>query len=178
MPDARKRPCCICRHWFRPDPRVGTRQRVCGKAECRASRRQKTQANWRRRNPGYAIAYRIDQRAAQTESSPEVMRVPPPLNQLPWEFAKDQFGPQRADFIGVMGALMVRTAKDEFRAYLIDPTRLSGTLPPSPQKTSPGFGHSEPAGDDATGVSPTRPALGTSARPPTATAASTDGVVG
>jgi hypothetical protein len=50
--------------------------------------RQKTQARWRRRNPGYAIAYRIDQRAAQTET-PAVLRVPAPLNQLPWEFAKD-----------------------------------------------------------------------------------------
>ena len=73
MSDPRKkRPCCICRHWFRPDPRVGGRQRACGKAECRASLRQKSQASWRRRNPGYAIAYRIDQRAAQTEP-PEVL---------------------------------------------------------------------------------------------------------
>src|ERR1039457_763753 len=45
----------------------------------------------------------------------EPLRLPAPLNQLPWEFAKDQFGPQRADFIGVMGALMVRFAKDQFR---------------------------------------------------------------
>ena len=71
--------------------------------------RQKTQARWRRRNPGYAIAYRIDQRAAQTET-PAVLRVPAPLNQLPWEFAKDQFGVQGADFIGALGALMVHTA--------------------------------------------------------------------
>jgi hypothetical protein len=168
MPETRKRPCAICRRWFRPNARVGSRQHSCGKPECQASRRQKTQAGWRRRNPGYAIAYRIDQRAEQTQPPPEVMRLPAPLNQLPWEFAKDQFGAQRADFIGVMGALLIRTAKDEFRAYLIDPTRLSGTLPPSPQKTSPGFGDTEPAGDDATGISPTRPAMGTSASPPTA----------
>src|SRR6266481_7668627 len=178
MPAPRKRPCSICRRWFRPDARVGDRQHACGKAECQSRRRQKTQASWHHRNLGYAMAYRIDQRAAQTQPVAEPLRLPAPLNQLPWEFAKDQFGPQGADFIGVMGALMVRTAKDEFRAYLIDPTRLSGTVPPSPQKTSPGLGHSEPAGDDATGVSPTRTALGTSARPPTATAASTDGVVG
>jgi ParB/RepB/Spo0J family partition protein len=57
---------------------------------------------------------------------------------------------------------MVHTAKDQFRAYLIDPRRLPGTLPPLSRKTSPGLGHSEPAGDDATGISPTRPALGTS----------------
>lgn len=64
MPEARKRPCTICRRWFRPDPRVGDRQRACHKPECQAARRQKTQAQWRLRNPGYAVAYRIQQRGA------------------------------------------------------------------------------------------------------------------
>src|SRR6266849_21746 len=90
MPEARKRPCAICRRWFRPDARVGDRQQACGKPECQTRRRQKTQASWRRRNPGYAIAYRIAQRAAQTQLPPEPMRLPATLNQLPWEFAKDQ----------------------------------------------------------------------------------------
>ena len=178
MPEARKRPCAICRRWFRPNARVGDRQQACGKPECQAARRQKTQASWRRRNPGYAIVWLIDQRAAQTQPSPEPLRLPAPLNQLPWEFAKDQFGSQRADFIGVMGALMVRSAKDQFQTYPIDSTKLSGTLPLPSQKTSPGLGHTEPAGDHATGVSPTRPAMGTPASPPAAPAAASDGVAG
>jgi hypothetical protein len=119
----------MCRRWFRPDARVGNRQHACGKPECQTSRRQKTQASWRRRNPGYAIQWRIDQRASQTPSPPEPLRLPAPLNQLLWEFAKDQFGAQGADFIGVIGALMVRTAKDQFLAYLTDPTRLSAPFP-------------------------------------------------
>jgi hypothetical protein len=41
-----------------------------------------------------------------------LLRVPAPLAQLPWEFAKDEFGSQYADFMGYMGSLMVRTAKD------------------------------------------------------------------
>src|SRR5450631_3329606 len=178
MPEARKKPCCICRHWFRPDPRVGVRQRACGRTECRAVYRQKTQARWRRRNPGYAIAYRIDQRATQTEP-PAVLRVPAPLNQLPWEFAKDQFGVQGADFIGVMGALILRSAKDQLRPYLSDPARLPRTLPPLPEKTSPGFADTESrAGDDATGVSPTGPAMGASASPRAAPAAPVAGIAG
>jgi hypothetical protein len=91
-------------------PATGLRQ-----PECQTARRQKTQASWRSRNPGYAIAWRIDRRAAQAQQPPEPLRLPAPLNQLPWEFAKDQFGPQGADFIGVMGALILRTAKDQFR---------------------------------------------------------------
>ena len=178
MPEARKRPCAICRRWFRPNARVGDRQHACGKSECQTTRRQRTQASWRRRNPGYAIAWRIDQRAAQIHPPPEPLRLPAPLNQLPWEFAKDQFGSQRADFIGVMGALMIRSAKDQFLTYPVDSTRLSGTLPLPSQKTSAGLGHTEPASDHATGVSPTRPAMGTPASPPAAPAAAPDGVAG
>src|SRR5271170_6040797 len=133
MPEARKRPCTICRRWFRPSPRVGARQRACGKPECQTVRRQETQASWRRRNPGYAIAWRIDHRSAQTEA-PEPLRLPAPLDKLPWNFAKDEFGPQGADFIGVMGALLIRSAKDQIRPYLTDPTGVPGTLPPPPQK--------------------------------------------
>ena len=178
MPEARKRPCAICRRWFRPNARVGDRQHACGMPECQTGRRQKTQASWRCRNPGYAIAWRIDRRATQTPSPPEPLRLPSPLNQLPWWFAKDQFGSQRADFIGVMGALMVRYAKDQFQTYLLDSKSFSGTLLLPPRKTSSGLGHTEPAGDHATGVSPTRPAMGTPASPPAAPAAAPDGVAG
>ncbi len=164
MPEARKRPCSICRRWFRPDGRVGDRQHACGTPACQTSRRQKTQASWRRRNPGYAIAYRIDQRAAQTQSPPEPLRLPAPLNQLPWDLAKDQFGIQATDFIGVLGALLLRTAKDQFRAYLLNTAGIGEKLPNPPEKTRSDIGHTEArAANHATGVSPTRPAVGTPA---------------
>src|SRR5450631_3931928 len=166
MPEARKRSCTICRRSFRPDARVGVRQRACTKPECQTTRRQKTQAGWRNRNRGYAIAWRLDRRAVQAPQPPEPLRLPAPLNQLPWDVAKDHFGVQGADFIGVMSALIIRVAKDHFKAYLIDPTGLSCRLPPPPEKTSPGFKHTESReGDDATGVSPTGPAMGASASP-------------
>jgi len=165
MPKAGKRPCRICRRWFHPDPRVGDRQRACGKPDCQTARRQKTQASWRNRNRGYAIAWRMDQRATRTPP-PEALRLPAPWDQLPWNVAKDQFGAQGADFIGVMGALILRTAKDQIRPYLLDSKKLPDTLPLPPQKTSSGLPHIEfRVGDDATGVSPTGPALGTPASP-------------
>jgi len=165
MPEARKKPCRVCRRWFRPDPRVGGRQRACSKPDCQTARRQKTQASWRSRSPGYGIAWRLDQRAAQTEP-PELLRLPAPLHQLPWSVAKDQFGLQGADFIGVMGALIIRAAKDQIRPYLLDSTKLPSTHPPPPEKTSSGFPHTEiRKASDATGVSPTGPALGAPASP-------------
>jgi len=165
MPKAGKKPCRICRRWFRPDARVGERQRACGRPECQAARRQKTQSDWRKRNPDYPISWRLDQRAAQTPP-PEPLCFPAPLNQPPWEFAKDQFGRQGADFIGVMSALIVRAAKDQIQPYLADPSGLPSRLPPFSKKTSSSLLHTESrAGNDATGVSPTGPAMGTSASP-------------
>jgi hypothetical protein len=165
MLKVRKKPCSICRRWFQPDPRVGDRQRACGRPECQTARRQKTQANWRKRNPDYAVAWRLDQRTTQTPS-PEPLHLPSPLEQLPWNFAKDQFSPQGADFLGVMSALILRAAKDEIRSYLLDPAGLPRPLPPSPKKTGSGFAHTESrAGNDATGVSPTGPAMGAPASP-------------
>ena len=129
MPAPRKRPCSICRHWFRPDSRVGLRQRVCGKPECQTERRKRTQANWRAKNPDYGAGYRIQQRGAQ-EQPPEPLRLPAPLGRLPWDLAKDEFGPKGSDFIAFMGALLVRTAKDQFRSYVADMTRVPRPLPP------------------------------------------------
>jgi len=134
MPAPRKRPCSFCRHWFRPNARVGARQHACSKPECQAARPEKDpKPGWRAANPDYAAAYRILQRDAQ-EQEPEPLRLPAPLNRLPWDLAKDEFGQKGADFIGVMGALLVRSAKDQFRAYGLDPTRVPNTLPPLLQK--------------------------------------------
>lgn len=129
MPDARKKPCCICHRWFRPDPRVGARQRACGKPDCQSRRRQKKQKEWRARNPEYFIRRRMDDRNGQ-ERVPEPLRLPVPLSQLPWDVAQSQFGVQGADFIGVLSTLLLHTAQSQFEAYISENTRLPDTLPP------------------------------------------------
>jgi hypothetical protein len=135
MPTARtgtrtkKRPCTICRRWFQPEPQVIARQRCCNNPVCRAALRKKTQGNWRNRNPEYAATRRLDQRANQINPPAEPLRLPKPLEQLPWNVAKDEFSPYGIDFIGVALSLIVRTTKDEIRSYLIDPKRPSGALP-------------------------------------------------
>ena len=158
----KKKPCTICRRWFQPEPQVTVRQRACSNPVCRAALRKKTQASWRKRNPDYAIFRRLEQRAKQQDPPAKPLRMPPPLDQLPWEVAKDEFSPYGIDFIGVALPLILRAAKDEIRSYLIDPKRLPSALPLPPEKTSSEGAHTEPR---ATGVSPTRPPLGQSASP-------------
>lgn len=124
-----KRPCCICRRWLGPDNRVGHRQRACSRPECQLARRRKQQAVWRRRNPDYFAARRI--LARKTIDGPvEPLRVPPPLNRLPWDIAQSEFGVEGADFMGVMGTLLLHTAQSQFVAQVTDPQGDSGTLLP------------------------------------------------
>ena len=132
-----KRPCRICRKWFLPDPRVGPRQRSCSTPECQRKRRAKTQASWRERNPDYFVARRLLERASRDEA-PAPLRLPAPLSRLPWDVAQDQFDTQGADFIGVMGKLLLEHVQDQRLVHLVDSIEEPGRLPPSsPQDPIP-----------------------------------------
>lgn len=157
MPVSRKRPCCVCHRWFRPDSRVGSRQRACRKAECQSVRRRRKQAAWRARNPDYFRGRRIQARAASNQP-PEALRLPPPLNQLPWDIAQSEFGVQGADFIGVMGALLLHSAQSHFTVYAADSKIDAATLldlsAQSQMKTGADWSGAGNA-RDAAGISPT-----------------------
>jgi len=90
---------------------------VCPSAECQKERRRRTQASWRKRNPDYAVAWRLDQRKKEGEGG-EPLRLAPPLNKVPWRLAKDVIGAQATDLLGVSSALILRTAKDVIAAHL------------------------------------------------------------
>jgi hypothetical protein len=111
----KKRPCCLCRRWFYPDPRVGLRQRACSERSCQVARRARTQASWRRRNPDYFTAHRLQQRRASAVEGSilEPLQLPPPLSQLPWDIAQDEFGPVGSDFLGHLGRVLLRSGQDE-----------------------------------------------------------------
>lgn len=113
-----KRPCRICGKWFWPDPRVGQRQRTCTAEECQCKRRAGTQAAWRRANPEYAIAYRLQKRAGVPERDVSEARHPPPLDRLPWDLAKDEFKAQGCDFLEVFGRVLLAGVKDEIREHV------------------------------------------------------------
>src|SRR5438067_78352 len=131
MPDAPKRPCCVCRRWFRPHPRVGWRQRACGQPDCQSARRVKTQKSWRDRNADYFIARRIQERSNR-DQPPEPLRLPAPLSRLPWDIAQDEFGIKGADFIGIFGTVLLRAAQDQFATYRIESAAVADTLHANP----------------------------------------------
>jgi hypothetical protein len=128
-----KRPCCICRHWFVPDRRVGRRQRACSAPTCQTARRARTQASWRRRNPDYFIAHRMQRRRLEAEEAGGAVLplvLPPPLSQLPWDVAQEAFGVAGTDFLGHLGRVLLMAAQDQKAGQMLDSTGESGRLPP------------------------------------------------
>ena len=45
--------CEVCHCQFKPDPRVGDRQRVCRKLSCQKERKRRSQRAWLKKNPDY-----------------------------------------------------------------------------------------------------------------------------
>jgi hypothetical protein len=128
-----KRPCRICRRWFVPDRRVGRRQRACSAPTCQVARRAKTQASWRRRNPDYFIAHRIQRRrlnADETSAAVLPLMLPPPLSELPWDLAQEEFGVAGTDFLGHLGRVLLVAAQDQKTGQVLEPTGETGRLPP------------------------------------------------
>jgi hypothetical protein len=75
---AGKRPCSECKRWFTTDPRIGSRQHVCPRPECRAARNRRACADWRRENPDKVIAGRLRRKLPKTPPDPvEVVLLDP-----------------------------------------------------------------------------------------------------
>ena len=130
---AKRRPCRICGRWFHPDPRVGSRQRACGKRGCQKKRREKTQAAWRSENPEYFLRRRLQRRANAARAAEEAvedpkqlrasgglevrrpgpLRLPRVLARIPWELAQDEIGVAATDFLAVTARLLVKVAQDQ-----------------------------------------------------------------
>jgi hypothetical protein len=60
---------------------------------------------------------------------PEPLRLPAPLNRLPWDIAQSEFGVQGADFIGVMATLLLHSAQSQLKPYRIDSKEDPAILP-------------------------------------------------
>ena len=49
----RQKRCPYCRGFFIPHPRVGKRQKTCGRPSCQKALKRENNARWRRRHPDY-----------------------------------------------------------------------------------------------------------------------------
>jgi hypothetical protein len=120
---SRKKRCPECRELFWPNPRVGDRQKSCGKAICQQKRHKNNCREWRRNNPAYERANRWSARIEaakqgaaklQNEDNVESIRA------LPWDLVRDEIGPEATVIVQEIVKFVLRTKRDEIRAQVPD----------------------------------------------------------
>ena len=104
---ARKRPCGVCRKWFVPNPRAGSRQRVCGEPSCQTERHRRACERWRGRNPDYDREDRLRRRLVREEEPKAASALEAdPLRRIDWGAARDAVGLQVAVTIEEAGRVI------------------------------------------------------------------------
>lgn len=87
-----KKPCGICHRWFKPDPRAGSRQRVCSAEACQSERRRRNAAVWRERNAEELEAGRLRSRLQATPPPADEVAAAAPLSRLSTRAARIAVG--------------------------------------------------------------------------------------
>jgi hypothetical protein len=144
----RKKPCSICRKWFTPDRRVGSRQKTCSE-ECRKEWRRRKQTEWRENNPEYFKARWLKERsrrAAEADQAaanviedikagrepaplkerprpPSVIRMCGELRRIPWRAMQSEIGIEVTDSIMVVAKVMLQAVQSEKKAEVTENKR-------------------------------------------------------
>ena len=131
----KKRPCRICGRWFKPNPRLGGRQKTCGADECQQRWHAKKCAVWNQQNRSYFkeiyLRRRLESCAGGSPCpSPSPVSTsrtggsssPPsalPLD-LPREVIQEVMGGQHAVIIGYILRLLMREVQEVINAQHAD----------------------------------------------------------
>ena len=105
------RPCGVCRKWFRPDPKVGARQHVCGSVACQQELHRRNCANWHRRNPGLEKETRFEERLVEPDQATQE-RLADPLEAIDWPFAKAVIDLKTVILIRETGKVILQRVRD------------------------------------------------------------------
>ena len=109
----RSKPCSVCGRWFEPHPRVGKRQKTCGRESCQHELHQRLRRKWREEHPDYDQARRVRERIR-----PESPSIAGPSSQIDWQAAREVVGVQVAVVIEEAGQMVLRGAREVVRAQL------------------------------------------------------------
>jgi len=80
-----KRPCCICRKWFKPDVRQKGRQTTCGSSACKTELHRRNCQKWNKKNGEYFRDNYLGKKLAKIEEkcSKEFRSRTPPHERPP-----------------------------------------------------------------------------------------------
>ena len=154
-----KRPCCICRKWFPPDPRQKKRQVTCS-AKCRAERHRRKCAQWNLKNRVLSRSNYLSKKLEKIVKSPPInsqsaqsepnSKVSTPGNRLnlhlPREILQDELGGKNLIIIDyLIEQILVRVRADISVIPKKNPAKKQVLSPPNVATTTIGFSrHMDP----------------------------------
>ena len=104
----RRRRCLLCKELFTADPRVGARQKVCGREECQRERHRQNCADWWERERGPEEEYRLRKRLGS------------PQEELRLDVVRDECGAKIKVVIQEVVRLVVAAPRDECRTKRLE----------------------------------------------------------
>lgn len=146
---SKKRPCRICRKWFMPNPRLGSRQKTCGATECMRQWHTKKCAEWNKKNrSNYFQTNYLSAKLAplgvdakKDTKRPEASTVPPlhlpvartgKFPQLPRSLIQEVIGGQHLVIIEYVTRLLFRSVQEVIEQQRLE---ITSDLPQVPLST-------------------------------------------
>lgn len=120
----KKRPCKICRRWFRPHPRVRDDQKTCGKAECKKEWHRRKCAEWNNKNADYFKGIYL-RRKINSELNDETGHQKQKGSctrfrlSLPWQEIQEAMGVKQRVIIDYIIHLLIRHVQEAIKAQVI-----------------------------------------------------------
>ena len=128
-----KRPCRVCRRWFKPHARLGDRQKTCGDAACKREWHRRKCAEWNEKNPEYAKANALQRKIEgaknQAESGQQVCSGGA-RSLLPLGYVKEVIEVQLVVILEYLGQQLWRRLQAVIKSQAAVNKRQSGRLPP------------------------------------------------
>jgi hypothetical protein len=121
----KKRPCKICRRWFRPHPRVKDDQKTCGKTGCKREWHRRKCAEWNKKNGDYFkgiyLKRKINLEGVNDETGhqkQESLHTHFRLG-LPWQEIQEAMGIKQRVIIDYIIHLLIRHVQEVIKAQFI-----------------------------------------------------------
>lgn len=108
----KKRPCDVCRRWFLPHARAGSRQTVCSDPACQRERHRRSCACWRQQNPDYDRDRRLRERIVRDRGGKKWTLDEDPMRGLDLEAVRDAVPLEVLVLIDESAGLLSRWCRD------------------------------------------------------------------
>jgi hypothetical protein len=119
----KKRPCKVCRRWFRPNPRVGDDQMTCGDPQCKKEWHRRKCAEWNRKNREHFKGNYLRNKIlaageGNQKGTPEEAKIPRTRFRLglPWEEIQEAMGLKQLVIIEYIIQVLMKRFQEVIKA--------------------------------------------------------------